>query len=100
MIQWYKQSAGKNDMDLVGYARFSSTVVEDRFKDDYNVSGHGSSASSLHILKLSRSELRAVYFCAASRAQCSVNPVTSTKTFTDTDTNTITHLLINHTVKD
>ncbi|KAL7380197.1 hypothetical protein ABVT39_013510 [Epinephelus coioides] len=37
MIQWYKQSAGKNDMVLVGYVRFSSPAVEAQFKDTCNV---------------------------------------------------------------
>lgn len=83
MMQWYKQSAGKNDMALIGYARFSSTVVEDQFKDTYNVSGDGSSLSSLHIPKLSPSEDSAVYFCAASKAQCCTNPPSSTKTSSD-----------------
>lgn len=68
MIQWYKQTAGGNDMALVGYARFSSSVVEDQFKNRFNVNGDGRSLSSLHIAK-SRSEDSAAYFCAASRAQ-------------------------------
>lgn len=68
MIQWYKQTAGKNDMALVGYARYSSLVVEDQFKNRFNVNGDGRSLSSLHIAK-SRSEDSAAYFCAASRAQ-------------------------------
>lgn len=74
MIQWYKQSAGKNDMALIAYARFSSLVVEDQFKGTYNVSGHGSSLACLHIPQLSGSEESAVYFCAASKAQCCTNP--------------------------
>lgn len=82
MIQWYKQSAGGNDMALVGYARFSSVAVEDQFKGSYNVSGDGNSLSSLHVAK-SRSEDSAVYFCAASRAQFCTNPPSPTKTFSD-----------------
>ncbi|KAI3367129.1 hypothetical protein L3Q82_008184 [Scortum barcoo] len=39
MIQWYKQSPGKNDMALIGYVRFIFIVVEDKFKDAYNVTG-------------------------------------------------------------
>ena len=74
MIQWYKQSAGKNDMVLVGYVRFTSAVVEAPFKDTYDVSGNGGSLASLHIPKLSGSEDSAVYFCAASKAQCCINP--------------------------
>ncbi|KAI3367118.1 hypothetical protein L3Q82_008188 [Scortum barcoo] len=43
MIQWYKQSPGKNDMALIGYAQYTSRVVENKFKDAYNVTGDGSS---------------------------------------------------------
>lgn len=68
MIQWYKRSAGKNDMVLVGYVRFTSLVVEPKFIETYNVSGVGGSLASLHIPKPSQSEDGAVYFCAASRA--------------------------------
>lgn len=94
MIQWYKQSAGKNDMILVGYARFSDLVVEDPFKGNYNVSGNGRSQSSLRILKLNGPQLRGLYYCAASEAHCCINPLTSTKTFPESDSNTIIHLLI------
>ena len=96
MIQWYKQSDGKSDMALVGYVRYSSPAVEDKFKETHNVSGDGRSLSSLHIPKLSRSEDRAVYFCAASEAQCCTNPPSLTKTFSDETSYTITiiHLLI------
>uniref|UniRef100_A0A3P8SAW3 Immunoglobulin V-set domain-containing protein n=1 Tax=Amphiprion percula TaxID=161767 RepID=A0A3P8SAW3_AMPPE len=74
MIQWYKQSPGKTDMVLLGYARFSSPVVEDEFRGIYDVTGSGSSLSSFRILKLRQSVDNAVYFCAASRAQCCTNP--------------------------
>uniref|UniRef100_A0A3Q3X2K2 Ig-like domain-containing protein n=1 Tax=Mola mola TaxID=94237 RepID=A0A3Q3X2K2_MOLML len=79
MIQWYKQSAGGNDMTLLGYARYSSTVVESQFVDSFKVSGDGSSLSRLHIGE-SRSEDSAVYFCAASSAQCCTKPPSGTKT--------------------
>lgn len=92
MIQWYKQSPGKNDMALIGYARFSSTAVEDQFKDTYNVTGDGSSLSRLHIPKLGRSENSAVYFCAASKAQCCTNPLSSTKTSSVPPSYTITQI--------
>lgn len=85
MILWYKQSAGKHDMVLLGYVRFTSPVVEDQFTEKLVVSGDGSKQSSLKIKK-SQPEDSAVYFCAASRAQCSTKPTTSTKTFSDTQT--------------
>ena len=83
MILWYKQSAGKNDMVLLGYVRYSSPTVEAQFKDKYNVSGNGGSLASLHVPKLSGSEDSAAYFCAASSAQCCTKPVSLTKTLSD-----------------
>lgn len=65
MIQWYKRSAGTTEMVLLGYARYSILSVEDPFKNSYNVSGTGSSLSSLHMLKLTKTEDGAVFFCAA-----------------------------------
>lgn len=96
MIQWYKQSAGENDMALIGYVRFSSATVENQFKETYNVAGDGNSLAHLHIPKLSRSEDSAVYFCAASKAQCYKNPQSSTKTLPDAArySFSIIHLLI------
>lgn len=96
MIQWYKQSAGENDMALIGYVRFSSATVENQFKETYNVAGDGKSLAHLHIPKLSRSEDSAVYFCAASKAQCYKNPQSSTKTLPDAArySFSIIHLLI------
>lgn len=74
MIQWYKQSAGESDMLLVGYVRFNFPVLEAPFKDSYNVSGNGGSRACLHIPKPGVPEDGAVYFCAASRAQCCTAP--------------------------
>uniref|UniRef100_A0A3Q2PAH6 Ig-like domain-containing protein n=1 Tax=Fundulus heteroclitus TaxID=8078 RepID=A0A3Q2PAH6_FUNHE len=93
MIQWYKQPPGKTDMSLLGYTRFTSNVVEDQFKSLYNVTGNGKSQSSLVILKLRHPEDSAVYFCAASGAQCCMKPPAPTKTFSGRE-GTIIHLLI------
>lgn len=79
-------------MVLLGYARFSSVVVEAQFKDTYNVSGNGGSLACLHIPKLSGSEDSAVYFCAASIAQCCTKPVSLTKTLSDAAEYTITQV--------
>ncbi|KAI4797100.1 hypothetical protein KUCAC02_026547 [Chaenocephalus aceratus] len=79
-VQWYKQSAGGNDMVLLGYVRFTNPTVEAQFKGTYNVSGNGQSLAHLHIPKTRRSEDSAVYFCAASEAQRCTNPASSTKT--------------------
>lgn len=91
MIQWYKESAGENKMLLVGYARFSSVVVEDQFKDSFKVSGDGGSLSSLQIEKC-RSEDSAVYFCAASEAQCCTHPLSPTKFTSDGASRTNCHM--------
>lgn len=80
MIQWYRQSTGKHDMVLLGYVRFTSAVVEDGFKGKLDVSGDGGKQSSLKILQ-SHHEDSAVYFCAASRAQCCTQQNASAKTF-------------------
>lgn len=90
MIQWYKKPAGENNMHLVGYARFSSVVVEDQFKDSFKVSGDGRSLSSLQIEKCG-SEDSAVYFCAASEAQCCTHPLSPTKTVSDGASSTNCH---------
>lgn len=77
MILWYRSTIGHTDMALVGYTRFTSVAVEDKFKNLYNVSETGLSPSSLHVLKPSDS---AVYFCAASRLSERKNSTTLTKT--------------------
>lgn len=83
MIQWFKQSAGKNEMVLMGYVRFSLLVVEEPFKETHNVSGTGGKQSSLHFLKLDQWSDSAMYFCAASEARCYTHPLPPTKTFSD-----------------
>ncbi|MEQ2241593.1 hypothetical protein ILYODFUR_026926 [Ilyodon furcidens] len=93
MIQWYKQPPGKTDMSLLGYTRFTDSVVEDPFKSLYNVTGNGQSQTSLLISKLRQSEDSGVYFCAASEAQCCMKLPASTKTLSDKE-GPIIHLLI------
>ncbi|XP_047201621.1 uncharacterized protein LOC124855671 [Girardinichthys multiradiatus] len=93
MIQWYKQPSGKTDMSLLGYTRFTNSVVEDPFKSLYNVTGNGQSQTSLLISKLRQSDYSGVYFCAASEAQCCMKLPASTKTLSDKE-GTIIHLLI------
>ena len=90
MMQWYKQSAGKKDMALIGYVLVTSEI-EDQFKDFCEITGNGESLSSLKIAK-SRSEDSAVYFCGASRAQWYRNPPSYTKTSSDTAGYTVTQI--------
>lgn len=68
MIQWYKQSTRRNEMTLIGFARYDSQAVEGPFQALYNVSGDGRSASSLHFL----AHGSAIYFSAASEAPCCI----------------------------
>ncbi|KAK6304886.1 hypothetical protein J4Q44_G00254720, partial [Coregonus suidteri] len=72
MILWYQQSAQNTALKLIGYVRYTSPMVEDSFKERFNVSGDGAAdkMAYLHIPKLREAEDSAVYFCAASDAQC------------------------------
>ncbi|CAB1335687.1 unnamed protein product, partial [Coregonus sp. 'balchen'] len=76
MILWYQQSAQNTALKLIGYVRFTSPMVEDSFKERFNVSGDGAAdkMAYLHIPKLREAEDSAVYFCAASDAQCFTIP--------------------------
>ncbi|CAB1335688.1 unnamed protein product [Coregonus sp. 'balchen'] len=76
MILWYQQSAQNTALKLIGYVTFTSPTVEDSFKERFNVSGDGATdkMAYLHIPKLREAEDSAVYFCAASSAQCFTIP--------------------------
>uniref|UniRef100_A0A4W5LB71 Immunoglobulin V-set domain-containing protein n=1 Tax=Hucho hucho TaxID=62062 RepID=A0A4W5LB71_9TELE len=76
MILWYQQSAQNTALKLIGYVRFTSPTVEDSFKGRFNVSGDAAPNKMvyLHIPKLRGAEDSAVYFCAASEAQCFTIP--------------------------
>ncbi|KAJ0008672.1 hypothetical protein NQD34_016087 [Periophthalmus magnuspinnatus] len=80
MIQWYKQTIGLTDLTLIAYARFTSLDVENTFKTLYEVSGSGSSRSSLHVLNVNTTTDSAVYFCTASSHSERKNSTTLTKT--------------------
>lgn len=79
-IQWYKQSTRSRQITLIGYVRYESATVEKTFENDYEVSGDGRSLSLIHFQTVSGADGSVVYFCAASDAQCLINPVPSTKT--------------------
>uniref|UniRef100_A0A674CKU1 Ig-like domain-containing protein n=1 Tax=Salmo trutta TaxID=8032 RepID=A0A674CKU1_SALTR len=75
-ILWYQQSAQNTALKLIGYVRFTSPTVEDSFKERFTVSGDAATGKMayLHIPNLRGTEDSAVYFCAASKAQCFTIP--------------------------
>ncbi|CAB1330461.1 unnamed protein product, partial [Coregonus sp. 'balchen'] len=75
-ILWYQQSAQNTALKLIGYVLLTNPTVEDSFKERFTVSGDGAirKMAHLHIPKLRGTEDSAVYFCAASYAQCFTIP--------------------------
>uniref|UniRef100_A0A8K9WR22 Ig-like domain-containing protein n=1 Tax=Oncorhynchus mykiss TaxID=8022 RepID=A0A8K9WR22_ONCMY len=57
MILWYQQSAQNTALKLIGYVRFTTNKM-----------------AYLHFPKVPEAEDSAVYFCAASEAQCFTIP--------------------------
>ncbi|KAL6477482.1 hypothetical protein MHYP_G00133170 [Metynnis hypsauchen] len=84
-ILWYQQSIGDSSLKLIANVYYKSPNVESSFKGHFNVSGDGAKHSTLHLLKLRPAEDSAVYYCAASQAQCSKSPHSSTKTSSTTE---------------
>lgn len=80
MISWYQQTFNDASMQLVAYVRYKSANVETSFSSYFNVSGDGAKHSTLYLVKLKAAEHTAVYYCAASMAQCfrSHHPATKT----------------------
>lgn len=78
MISWYQQTFSNSSMQLVAYVRYNSANVETSFSRYFNVSGDGAKHSTLYLVKLKAAEHTAVYYCAASMAQCfrSYHPTT------------------------
>ncbi|KAL7862352.1 hypothetical protein SRHO_G00137930 [Serrasalmus rhombeus] len=85
MILWYQQSIGDTSLKLIAYLYNTRPTVESAFEGHFNVSGNGAKHSTLHLLKLRAAEDSAVYYCAASQAQCSKCPPSSTKTSSMTE---------------
>lgn len=80
MISWYQQSVKDSSMNLIAYVRYKTGSVESPFASYFNISGDGEKYSTLHLVKLRAAEHTAVYYCAASMAQCSRSPHPDTKT--------------------
>uniref|UniRef100_A0A8K9XUU4 Immunoglobulin V-set domain-containing protein n=1 Tax=Oncorhynchus mykiss TaxID=8022 RepID=A0A8K9XUU4_ONCMY len=76
MILWYQQSAQNTALKLIGYVWNTSPTVEDSFKGRFDVSGDAAAnkMAYLHFPKVPEAEDSAVYFCAASEAQCFTIP--------------------------
>uniref|UniRef100_A0A8C7J1X3 Immunoglobulin V-set domain-containing protein n=1 Tax=Oncorhynchus kisutch TaxID=8019 RepID=A0A8C7J1X3_ONCKI len=76
MILWYQQSAQNTALKLIGYVWNTSPTVEDSVKGRFDVSGDAAAnkMAYLHFPKVTEAEDSAVYFCAASEAQCFTIP--------------------------
>ena len=74
MILWYKQTVQGSTLDLIGFVYYTSVTVEKSYSKLFNVTGDGSKNSTLYFLKPIQVEDSAVYYCAASKAQCYRSP--------------------------
>ena len=74
LILWYKQTVQGSTLDLIGFVSNTSPTVEKQYDKLFNVTGDGSKESTLHFLKSIQVEDSAVYYCAASKAQCYRSP--------------------------
>lgn len=83
MISWYQRPLNDSSMRLVAYVVFKHGNVESPFMNYFNISGDGEKHSTLHLVKLRAAEHTAVYYCAASKAQCTKYPHAATKTSTN-----------------
>ena len=74
VILWYKQTVQGSNLDLIGFVSYTSPTVEKPYTKLFNVTGDGSKDSNLYFLKPIQVEDSAVYYCAASQAQCYRSP--------------------------
>lgn len=93
VMMWYQQSLNNTSMKLIAHLYFKQATVENSFSSHFNVSGDGEKHSTLHLIKLTEAEHSAVYYCAASRAQCSRSLHSATKTFPFIDIIGSNHIL-------
>lgn len=64
-LQWYQRSQTDTELKLIGYVYYEQITIEKPFEKHFNVSGHGKTHSTLHLIQLRKSEDSAVYYCAA-----------------------------------
>uniref|UniRef100_A0A3P9JZJ2 Immunoglobulin V-set domain-containing protein n=1 Tax=Oryzias latipes TaxID=8090 RepID=A0A3P9JZJ2_ORYLA len=72
LMLWYQQTPGHTDMKLIGYLHYSATTMEQKYKDDFKISGDLSGSTAKNgslMIKKAEQNSSAVYFCAASKAQ-------------------------------
>ncbi len=70
-ILWYQQLKGDSALNLIGYVSYTNPTTEDQYKNLFRVKGNGEESSTLNIT-VGREHVgnTAVYYCAASKAQC------------------------------
>ncbi len=71
MILWYQQLKGDSALNLIGYVYFKEPATENQYKNQFSIGGNGEESSNLNVT-LERKHVgnTAVYYCAASKAQC------------------------------
>ncbi len=71
MILWYQQLKDDSALNLIGYVYYTNPTTEDQYKNQFSIGGNGAKSSTLNItLKMEHVGSTAVYYCAASKAQC------------------------------
>ena len=82
VILWYQQPISDSGLKLIGYVSYTNPVIEDQFKQHFDVTGDGAVKAQLHLRKLRQPEDSGLYYCAASTQwlNCSLS---STKTLSD-----------------
>lgn len=69
---WYQQSPGDTAMKLIGYLYFKDPIMEESYKDNFNISGDlgGNTAKNGSlVVRGVKQEHSAVYYCAACEAR-------------------------------
>uniref|UniRef100_A0A671RWB2 Immunoglobulin V-set domain-containing protein n=1 Tax=Sinocyclocheilus anshuiensis TaxID=1608454 RepID=A0A671RWB2_9TELE len=71
IILWYQQLKGNSALNLIGYVNYNAPTTEDQYKNQFSIGGNGAESSTINItLKREHVGTTAIYYCAASKAQC------------------------------
>ncbi|CDQ94270.1 unnamed protein product [Oncorhynchus mykiss] len=74
VMLWYQKSQGETALKLIGNLYHKNPTIESSYEKHFNMSGDlgggGPKNASLNMFNLRRPQHSAVYFCAASYAQC------------------------------